>query len=175
MSSQDLGSFLSQIPTDDGLDSSINDSHSDDFMELSLLGYLTADVDWCGHHFVIRTLKVGEEIIAGKLIKRDEESVAAFKATHTVVVAAALVEVDGVPFLPPLGKDDLEHNIRQRYKYLQDNWFWPTVEFLAAEHNKLVKRQAEVVIELQKKSLSGQRDSFDLSAPLNDKESSTES
>lgn len=170
MISQDLGSILSHFPTDEP-ESSVNDSYSDDFIELSSLGYLSEEVDWCGHKFVLRTLKVGEEIVAGKIIREDEQSVAGFKATHAVVLAAALVSVNGQHFLPAL-TDDLEATIRLRYKYICEHWFWPTVEFLAVAHNKLVQRQIDVITELQKKLSGGLTDSSGLSANSTDKESS---
>lgn len=150
--SQDLENILNQIPEEN---SSVDDSYSDDFIELSSLGYLTSEVNYCGHKFVLRTLRVGEEIVAGRIIKNDEASVSGFKATMSVVVAASLVTVDGMPFMPPLGENDIENNIRQRYKYITTNWYFPIIDFLATEHNKLVQRQAEAIVELQKKSSGG--------------------
>lgn len=162
--------FLEGIPTEEG---SIEESYSDDFMELSHLGSISKEVSWHGHKFVIRTLKIAEEIAAAKLVKANEGTLAELKTTHAAVIAAAIVSINGQPFMPPISANIFE-NIQARYNYIIENWHWPTVEFLVDAHNDLVARQWEALMETQKKLATGQTDLFDLSGLSIDKESSEE-
>jgi hypothetical protein len=84
------------------------DRFPDDVVEdvegLLWLGYLEDTVEFCGHEFVIRTLRLEEEILAGLVTKEYVETLAQAKAWIAAQVGLALVSVDGDEnFCPPAG------------------------------------------------------------------------
>jgi hypothetical protein len=166
---QDVLDVLNSIPDDGEVQAGQAEEYSNNFIELARLGYLTKEVDWCGHTFTIKTLDLEEEIATGKISSQYEGSVAQYKATLTSLVAASLVVVDGTPFMPYLADEPAELFIMRRYNKVK-HWFWPTVEFLAKAHNELAKEAADEMDGLQKKLSRSQRTSSDLSESLTDKE-----
>ncbi len=145
------------------------DKISNDLYGLLVLGALDKEVEWGGHAFRIRTLKVGEELAVTLIIKDYTETVGQMKAYATATVAAALEQVDGRPLIAPLGPD-IRASVRQRYEYIRDNWYWPTIEFLYTEYLELLQRQIKAMEELEGKSEGSLPTSTDLVDSLTDKE-----
>lgn len=113
------------------------------------LGHLTADVEWCGHEFGLRTLKLGEELAASKSIEGFRNTLKEAEAWASAQIALALTYVDGdEDFCPPAGPS-LDAHARARLNYLGKNWYWPTVEFLYTEYVRLQQRQLEALRALQ--------------------------
>lgn len=125
---------------------------SDDVVGLMYLGELSRTFTWCGHKFVIRTLKIDEEVAVGQLVKAHQDTVMQTKALATAVAAACLVTVNGQEIVTPLGPD-VSSLVNQRYHYIAENWYWPTIEKINTEYLDLVDRMYKAIGELEKKSI----------------------
>ena len=91
---------------------------------LLVLGHLEKEIEWCGHTFVIRTLKAGEELQASALSKEYLESFGQVLAYAMSNIALSLVSVDGDEnFCNPLGPGDKAY-ARSRFNYVAD-WYGP--------------------------------------------------
>jgi hypothetical protein len=131
---------------------SSEDRFPDDVIEdvdgLLWLGYLDSVIEFCGHEFVIRTLRLEEEMLAGLLTKEYSESMAETKAFVTAQVAMALVSVDGdEDFCPPAGPNKKDY-ARARFNYVASNWYEPTVAFIYTKYAELLDKQASVIKEM---------------------------
>jgi hypothetical protein len=121
-----------------------------DVTGLLYLGQLTKEVHWAGHSFLLRTLRLHEELAVGLVTKKYEETFTLGKAIAVATVGAALEEVDGTSFAPPLGPDievSIEHKFNQASKY-----FWPVVQKLYEEYLEIQKRQINAFDALESKS-----------------------
>lgn len=121
-----------------------------DVSGLLYLGQLTEQVHWAGHTFLLRTLRLHEELAVGLVTKKYEETFTLGKAVATATVGAALEQVDGTPFAPPLGPDvevSIENKFSQASKY-----FWPVIERLYEAHLELQGRQLNAFRALESKS-----------------------
>lgn len=127
----------------------------EDVEGLAFLGELSETVDWCGHIFVLKTLKGEDELAAGLVAKDYLDSAASAKAWGWAQVALALVSVDGrEDFCPPAGPDHLAF-AHARFRYLTKNWYWPTCEALYASFTMLRDRQVEAMQRVDFLSRSG--------------------
>ena len=129
------------------------DQFPDDVVEdvdgLLWLGYLEDNVEFCGHEFVIRTLRLEDEMLAGLVSKEYIDSLGQAKAWIAAQVALALVSVDGdEAFCPPAGPSKKE-SARARFKYVTSNWFEPTVNYLYSQYAELIERQAKALEEME--------------------------
>lgn len=125
------------------------DEVNDDVDGLIWLGYLEDSVEFCGHEFVLRTLRLEEEILAGLISKDYVDTIGQAKAWIAAQVALALVSVDGEDaFCPPAGPDRKAY-ARARFKYVSTNWFEPTVNFLYSKYAELVGRQSQALEEME--------------------------
>jgi hypothetical protein len=135
---------------------------TEDVDGLLWLGHLEEVIDFCGHEFVIRTLRLEEEMIAGLLTKEYADTMSETKAFVTAQIALSLVSVDGdEDFCPPIGPN-LKDHARARFKYISKNWYEPTVAFIYTKYADLVERQANAIREmdfLSRESLSSFTDS----------------
>jgi hypothetical protein len=119
-----------------------------DVQGLLYLGHLTAEIDFCGHYFSLRTLKAGEEMAAAKVVEPYVNTVKAAEAWSTAQVALALTQVDGdEDFCPAAGPDPMAH-ARARFQYM-GRWFQPTIDYLFGAYADLLDRQVEAVRALQ--------------------------
>jgi hypothetical protein len=121
-----------------------------DVTGLLYLGQLTKEVHWAGHSFLLRTLRLHEELAVGLVTKKYEETFTLGKAIAVATVGDALEEVDGTSFAPPLGPDievSIEHKFNQASKY-----FWPVVQKLYEEYLEIQKRQINAFDALESKS-----------------------
>ena len=129
-----------------------DDEFSEDVAEsvdgLLWLGYLEDKIEFCGHEFVIRTLRLEEEMLAGLITKEYAESMSEAKAFVTAQVALSLVSVDGdESFCPAAGPSSKDY-ARARFNYVAKNWYEPTVAFIYTKYADLLERQAESLREM---------------------------
>lgn len=117
---------------------------------LMYLGYLEDSFDYCGHHFVIRTLRGDEELLAALTCKEYLETLGQARAWAWAQTGLALIAVDGEEnFCPPLGPDKRAY-ARARFQYVTGRWFWePLGRYLSEQYGKLVDRQAEAAKALE--------------------------
>lgn len=112
-----------------------------DIEGLMWLGYLEDSFEFCSHHFVIRTLRGDEELIAAAVSKQYFETVGQAKAWAWANVSLALVSVDHDPgFCPPIGPDKTAYG-HARFDYATSKWFWPLGDYLFRRYVELVGRQ----------------------------------
>lgn len=154
------------------------DSFPDDIKEdvegLIWLGHLEEEFEFCGHTFVMRTLKAEEEMNASLVAKEYFESLAQAKAQAWANIALSLVSVDGdEDFCPPIGPDKVAY-ARARFKWVVSKWYWPVGEFLFTKFTELAVRQlraVEAVQDLSKGDLQAFTPSVDSSTDPGDSES----
>lgn len=140
---------------------------------LAYLGHLEDEVRFCGHRFVLRTLKADEELEAALLAKEYQDTIGQVKAHTWAHLAAAIEAVDGNrDFCPAIGPDRLQH-IRAKYHYITENWYWPVGEFLFGRYIELMQRQVEAiraVEDLSNRSLTASWATPDSLTPQDDSE-----
>lgn len=125
------------------------DEVADDVDGLLWLGYLEDIVDFCGHEFVIRTLRLEDELLASLVSKEYIDTLGQAKAWVAAQVALALVSVDGdEAFCPPAGPNKKEY-ARARFKYVSNNWFEPTINYIYSKYAELIERQAKALEEME--------------------------
>jgi hypothetical protein len=123
--------------------------HKEAVLGLIWLGNLQKEVKFCGHSFVLRTLKPMEKAEIAKVIAPWQDTLAARDVYNNAHVGMALVSIDGdSAFLPPAGPN-LEEFVRVRLRYVtgeQDannggrtGWNQLTLEYLFSEWVKLEK------------------------------------
>lgn len=134
--------------TGDGEAHSISDFPPEvqaDVEGLMWLGHLEEQYDFCGHQFVLRTLKGGEELQASLVCKEFNETLGQARAWAWATLSQSLEAIDGDrEWCPPLTHNELQ-NARGRFNYLIKKWYWPTAAHLYARYNELVERQAVAV------------------------------
>lgn len=124
------------------------DEVREDVEGLTYLGYLTADLEFCGHNVTLRTLRAAEEIAAGVAVQPYRNTLKEPEAWAQAIVGLALTQVDGdEDFCPPVGPD-LDAFARARYRYC-GKWFWPTIDYFYQGYGKLLARQLEAVRAMQ--------------------------
>lgn len=123
---------------------------ADEITGLLSLGYLSKNVSYAGHTFLMRTLRSGEEISVNQIVKEWDQTVGFAKAYAIAVVSASLELVDGMPMFSALGPD-MKVPIQQKFETVRQ-WFWPTIEFLYEAYTELVKDQIQAFEALQVKS-----------------------
>jgi hypothetical protein len=114
------------------------------------LGALWTDVEFCGHEFTLRTLRVGEEFAAAAAVPESVRGT--LKEAHafaTAEVALALEIVDGDDSFCPQAGPDEEAYAKARFNYVKKRWFWPTLDFLYTEYAKLKDRQLDAIRAMQ--------------------------
>jgi hypothetical protein len=119
------------------------------------LGFLEETVEFCGHEFVIRTLKLEDEMLAGLATKDYKDSVSQAKAWVAAQVGMALVSVDGdESFCPQAGPNKTDY-ARARFKYVTSNWYEPTINYIYVKYLELLERQEMVLREMENLSQEG--------------------
>jgi hypothetical protein len=104
------------------------------------LGYMTDEVEFCGHEVTLKTLNADEEIAAAVASKDARGTVKEVEAWMRAVVGLALTSVDGdSDFCPPSGGNLVEF-AKQRYRYT-GRWFSPTIEYFYSRYATLIKEQ----------------------------------
>lgn len=126
------------------------DDLSQEFTGLLTLGKLVKKIDLYGHTFIIRTLKVGEELEVGLIADKYRQTNEAGRAYATAVVAAALERVDGKPPVVPIGPSE-DSILQEKYEFVRSRYYWPIVRKLYESYVDLVRQQEEALEELIKK------------------------
>lgn len=116
---------------------------------LMWLGYIEDNFEFCGHTFVLRTLKGDEELLASLVCKEYVETWGQHRAWAWAQVALALVSVDGDTEFCPQVSVDKKAYARARFNYCTSNWVWAVAEFLYGCYAQLLQRQAEVLQEME--------------------------
>lgn len=119
---------------------------------LIYLGATSVDFHWCGHHFVIRTLKQGEELMVPLLIQQWRGLLGEEGAMATAMAALCVVTIDGQELPIPLGGDDPMAWATQRFEYAKGNWDSFVVQRVYNELLALEGRVREVIEALEKAS-----------------------
>lgn len=131
------------------------DEVTDDVDGLLWLGFLEDSFEFCGHEFVIRTLRLEDEIIAGYVTKDYKDSISQAKAWVAAQVGMALVSVDGNEnFCPQIGPNKKDF-ARGRFQYVTKNWYEPTINYIYIKYVELVERQEAVLREMENLSKEG--------------------
>lgn len=123
----------------------------EDFEGLLYLGKLTAQFEWMGHKFTIRTLTVGEALEIGLLHREYVGTIADIKAYQAAVTAACVVQIDkrSMPF--PITNEDEDTPLRNRFQYVIDHWFPPTLDAIY-ENFLLLEARVDKVMEAMGKA-----------------------
>lgn len=107
---------------------------------LTWLGYLEDEFEFCGHHFVIRTLRADEELLASVISREYIETLGQAKAWAWANVCLALESVDyDETFCPPTGPDKQKY-AKARFQWVTSRWYWPVGEYLFRRYADLVER-----------------------------------
>lgn len=107
------------------------------------LGHLEESFSFCGHTFVIRTLRGDEELLAGLVMKDYIETMGQAKAHVWATVALAVIAIDGADDFCPQATPDNRSYARARFQWVTGNWYWPTALFIYNKYAELLQRQQE--------------------------------
>lgn len=88
---------LRGAPAEDEVEEIFPEEHLEPFRGLLFLGDMTREVWYGGHCFVIRTLREGEILRIGQLIRDYRETLTEIEARKVYTVAAAVESIDGMP------------------------------------------------------------------------------
>lgn len=129
---------------------SINPSLRTDIENLLTSGSISKEIDLAGHVFVLRTLTIGEELAIAEICGVYDGNFAQAKAIATATVAAALESIDGRPLMKSLGPD-VKNNIRNKFQYIRNKWYWTIINELYEHYQLLLERQISAFEELKGK------------------------
>jgi hypothetical protein len=111
--------------------------YAEPFTGLLYLGALTDEFDWLGHRFVIRTLRDGEKLAVAQVIKPYQETMGIDRAYAAATAAIGVVSVDDDDLPIPIGETRrINEWAYQRFQYVIDNWFSPTIDVV---YNRIVE------------------------------------
>lgn len=112
---------------------------------LIYLGHLEDQFEFCGHTFNIRTLKIGEELLASQVAKEYADTLGFNRAWMSAQVAMSLVAVDfDEDFCPKAGPDPKAY-ARARFNFVTQNWYAPTAEFIFGKYSQLLQKQVMAI------------------------------
>jgi len=138
-------------PVDQEIKEEVSDSLSRDLSTLVNFGRLTTSFDFWGHSFVIKTLKMGEELEVGNIASAYSSSIDdGARAFIAAIVAACIQTVDGDPIIEPLGPND-KTVIGRRFHYMLDNYYWSVIEHVYEKYVELNERVTVAIEEFKKK------------------------
>lgn len=113
------------------------------------LGYLEDEFDFCGHNFVIRTLRGDEELLAALVTKEFSETLGQERSWAWATVALALVAVDGDEDFCPKTVRDKRAYARARFQFCTSKWFWSVGKYLYERYVDLQRRQSEAITRVE--------------------------
>lgn len=113
------------------------------------LGYLEDRVSWCGHDFVMRTLRGDEELLVALITKDYMETLGQIKAQAWATLGLAITSVDGMDDFCPQATPNQRDFARARFNWVSGNWYWPTAAHLYNRYIALLKRQQEALDALE--------------------------
>ena len=148
---------MPQLNPPEGLDQ-FDERIREEVEGLIWLGHLEDSFEFCGHRFVIRTLKADEELAASLVAKDYEDTpIGQSKAWSAANVALALVSIDGDEnFCPPTGPDPQAY-AQARFNWITQKWYPPVIAFIFARYMELVARQLETIEVIKNLSQRGQQ------------------
>lgn len=123
---------------------------------LSFLGFLEKTIHFCGHEFVIKTLRPSEESAVATVIEPWRGTLAEPAAWNNGHVALALVSIDGDEAFCPAAGPEITSFARARLNYItnpETGWFQPTLDFLYYEYTVLKQDVQNAIDEFR--SLAG--------------------
>ena len=153
------------------------DAVSDDVDGLLWLGYLEDSFDYCGHDFVIRTLKMDDQLLCSLVTKEFANTLGEGKAWIAAQVALALVSVDGDEDFCPRATHDKKDYARARFNYVVSKWYEPTILRIYESYMELLTRQSAALDEMEnlsQESLTTFMASADSSSPKADSQTAQE-
>lgn len=119
---------------------SFDPRYQEPFKGLLFLGALTDEYEWLGHQFVVRTLRDGEKLAVAQVIKPFQDTMGIDRAYAVATVAMAVISVDGEELPIPIGETRrINEWAHQRFEYVRDNWFSPTIDMT---YSKIVELEA---------------------------------
>ena len=123
------------------------------------LGYLTETVNFCGHTFVLETLRPYVKYAIAQALEPYRNTLQEPEVYAALHVGMALSSIDGVSdFCPPTGGNLREFvDARLRWITTETGWFQPTINFLYANYLNLENKAQAALMELQNLS-EGNRD-----------------
>jgi len=131
------------------------DEVADDVDGLLWLGFLEDSFEFCGHEFVIRTLKLEDEMVAGYAAKDYKDSISQAKAWVAAQVGMALISVDGNEDFCPQAGPNKKDFARARFQYVSKNWYEPTINYIYMKYVELIERQESILREMENLSKEG--------------------
>lgn len=124
---------------------------SADVQALLQIGYLTDTFEFAGRQYLIRTLKIGEELQVGLISQKWVGTIDEGRAYVTAVLAAAIQTVNGKPLIVSLGPSDEKILIDRKFEYLLEEYYWNSIKELYNSYYKpLLDRQIEAFEEIKK-------------------------
>lgn len=135
--------------------SPFDERYREDFEGLMFLGAVRASFSHVGHKIVIRTLTSLEYMIAARLTKDYDTTLAGPRAQTTAIVALCLQSVDGQSLPIPLGDDgeDIEWAF-ERFNFVSSKWYPYTIDAIYQRYLLLEDRVMGVLEEMSKKERS---------------------
>lgn len=116
---------------------------------ISLGALSNPNIEFCGHTFGLRTLRIDEDLASAIVIEPFRNTLKEPEAWAAAIVALALTHIDGEEdFCPQTGPDKVAY-AQARYRYVTSKWFQPTLDFLFEEYNVLLEKQAQVTRAVQ--------------------------
>ena len=128
----------------------VNPAVRTDVDNLLTNGFISSEVELAGHVFVLRTLTIGEELAVSMVCAEYDKNIAQHKAVATATVAASLETIDGRMLMHSLGPDPTT-NIRQKFMYIRNKWYWSIIEELYQHYLLLIERQIRAFQDLKGK------------------------
>lgn len=122
------------------------------------LGSLSSDVEFCGHTFGLRTLRISEELAAAKVAELYKGTLKEAHALMTAEIGLALTYVDSDESFCPQATPDEQAFARARFHYM-GKWHWPTIDFLYGEYVQIKERQINAIRQVQDLSPRSRRTS----------------
>lgn len=114
-----------------GIDEVFPPEYVEPLRGLMFLGFIENEVEYGGHRFLIGTLREGEILRIGQLLKNFAGTVTEIEARRMYTVAASVRSVDGIPLCPPYkdGTDAIyEKSLEVR------KWYPAVIRFLYNEY-----------------------------------------
>jgi hypothetical protein len=127
------------------------EEESELFRTLITVGCISETVDVFGHQIVLRTLNVDEDLQVGLIIKTFNDSLAFQRAYKTLMVAAAVRSVDGVPLIQALSMlDETNANSVQLKFEKMKEYYPPVIDKLYTELTRIESRVIPLLSRLGK-------------------------
>lgn len=125
---------------------------------LAYLGYLTRQIEFCGHTYQLETLRPYVKFAIAQAMEPYRNTLQEPNAFAAMHLCMALTSVDGNDsFCPPVG-DSLSEFINARFRWLtgESGWWQPTIDYLFAEWVKLEQEASAAIVELHSLSQRSQ-------------------